>query len=82
MQRKMTHSKPHSDSRSQLWFAKYALHFNYKNQNPFPEGSKIQVIPLIDEQYFSLPIGTEVASYTDRRSVEKHVYENLCFVGS
>ena len=60
----------------------YDLHFICKNLYLFPEGNKIQVIPITDEKYNSLSLGTKVASYTDRRGVAKHVYEYLRFVDS
>ena len=60
----------------------YDLHFICKHLHHFPADSKIQVIPITDEKYISLSIGIRVASYTDRRGVEKHVYEYLRFVDS
>ena len=52
----------------------FDLHFIFKNLLLFPEYSKIQVIHITDEKYISLSIGIKVASSTDRRGVEKHVY--------
>ena len=60
----------------------YDLHFICKNLHQFPEDSKINVIPVTDEKYISLSVGIKVASYTDRRGVEKHVYEYLRFADS
>ena len=60
----------------------YDLHFVSKNLHLFPEDIKIQVIPITEERYISLSIRIRVASYTDRRGVEKHVYELLRFVDS
>ena len=53
-----------------------------KHLHLFPAESKIQVLPINDEKYISLSIGIRVASYTDRRGVEKHVYEYVRFVDS
>ena len=58
------------------------LHFVCKSRHLFPEDSKIQVIPITDEKYISLLIDLRVASYTDRRGVEKYIYDFLRFVDS
>ena len=62
--------------------SKNDLHFICNHLHLFPEDSKNQVIPITDEKYILLSIGIRVASYTDRRGVEKHVYEYLRFFDS
>ena len=53
-----------------------------KNLHLFPEVTKLRVIPITVENYILIPLVVKVACYTDHRWVEKHVYENLRFIGS